>query len=677
MQLRSDDLTTLLSYFSSETANEILALHDRILKSPHRKAKDYGKVVSATIDRHTRSKIHGDLRRMFNSRLESSTDDTGSLVISAAPENPTFNARAPMTNDRSNDDRNSRGRNRNGRGRGGPRNNHRQDEPYVNKRNQWAELGGEHLHFSLCKENKDTMECISYLTRLLNMKPSAFQFAGTKDRRGVTVQRVSVYRVLAERLQHAGYTLRRAKIGNFEYQSQPLQLGQLTGNEFVITLRDCDFHYPIPVDSTTMVEAAQAVVGDAIKNLAANGFINYYGLQRFGTFSTSTDDVGVKMLQGDFKAAVDNILDFNPAFIEASKTAASVAGDKQSGDDLARALAIESFRATGSAQRALEGLPKKFNAERSILQHLSKSNTRNDFLGAMQSISRNMRLMYVHAYQSLVWNMAASERWKRFGASVVEGDLVLIDEHKDKTESQSKPEDVDMDGEAIIRPSEEDRALDPENMFIRARSLSKEEADSGIYTVFDVVLPTPGFDIIYPANEILKFYENFMASERGGGLNPHDMRRKWKDVSLSGSYRKLIARPSKDFSFDIKVYKNEDEQFVETDLDRLEKAKQEQVNAQHSRSAPLRKDPAKAEDSRDDGNANADDTKPEVKQETVSSTDSEPGGVNLSGGPYRDYKIAVVLKLQLGSSQYATIALRELMKHGGARMYKPDFASDR
>ena len=666
----------LLSYFDSGVANDILALHNRILKTPNRKARDYGVVQSGIIDRQTRSKIHQDIRRMFDSRLETTTDGQGSMIIAAMPEAPTFHGRAPMDDGRYNSQHGSRGRGRNDRGRGGARNNRQGGDVRVNRQTQWAELGGDYLHFTLSKENRDTMQSISWLAKRLNMKPSAFEFAGTKDRRGVTAQRVSVCRVFAGRMAEAGRSMYGAKIGNFEYRPHKLQLGELLGNEFVITLRDCDFHSPIPMDSEEMISIGKAIVNDAIKNLAKHGFVNYYGLQRFGTFSTSTDQVGVKILQGDFEAAVNNILHFSPASLEAAQDPTQSAGDKISQEDHSRALAINLFN-TGNTNLALRELPGKFSAEHGIIQHLSKPNASHDFLGAIQQISRNMRLMYVHAYQSLVWNKAASERWKRFGSKVVEGDLVLIDEHKSKTGSDIKSEDVDADGEAIVRPAKDDRAVNPDDMFTRARALSKEEVASGDYTIFDIVLPTPGYDILYPANEIEKFYESFMASEGGGGLNPHDMRRKWKDFSLSGSYRKVIARPGEDFSFDVKTYKDEDEQFVETDLDRLEKAKNERINAQHSRSASLRDDPTHVRRNSNETHTGAEAPKPDLKQEALSSSESEPGGVSLSGGPYRDYKIAVILKLQLGSSQYATMALRELLKHGGVKTYKPDFGGGR
>ena len=79
---------------------------------------------------------------------------------------------------------------------------------------------------------------------------------------------------------------------------------------------------------------------------------------------------------------------------------------------------------------------------------------------------------------------------------------------------------------------------------------------------------------------------------------------------------------------DVKAYRGDNEQMVETDLEKLE-------------------------------GSGVQATKPE---ENGDAAVAEPD------------KIAVVLKLQLGSSQYATMALRELTK-GGATGYTPMFSA--
>ena len=663
-------------------------------------------VKSGVIDRQKRTTIHQDIRRIFDSRLETMTDSDGAMIITAMAEKHSFYARTPVDTKTRNDDHgNHRGKDRgnnrdNGRGNDGrPR---AQASGGARGKPSWEDLGGKYLHFSLYKENKDTMESVSWLGKQLKMNAKSFQFAGTKDRRAVTVQRVSVERVLVNAMISAGRTLRNAYIGNFEYRPHPLQLGELTGNEFLITLRDCDFHYPVPLESKYVLEGARMIVADAVKNLSERGFINYYGLQRFGTFSIGTEAVGLKMLQGDFEGAVDAILDYSPASLAAAQDHSSGHAEKVSLDDRARALALHLYRTTNRPREAIEQLPRRYSAEASIMRHLSgRSGHGEDYLGALQTVPHNLRLMYVHAYQSLVWNVAASQRWKRFGSSVIEGDLVLINEHRDKVEEVAQAEDVDADGEAIVLPSTDDRAANPDDLFERARALTKEEAESEKYSVFDVVLPTPGYDILYPSNEIGKFYEEFMASERGGGLDPHDMRRKWKVISLSGSYRKILARPGKDIAYEVRAYKDEHEQFVATDMDRLrtrsgphENAHSRRGQENHARhdklggssneslqeSGPTQEhDEVKHDDPKSNTKPDSNDveTQPKPKTPSQESEDTEQGGVALIGGAYRDYKIAVVLKLQLGSSQYATMALRELLKKGGLKNYKADFSGGR
>ncbi|PCG96781.1 Pseudouridine synthase, TruD [Penicillium occitanis (nom. inval.)] len=601
--LSDEDRTHLDELFGAETAAKIIDLHARVLASPKEPPKKLGQVEAGVVEeKDVRTKMHMTLRRVFNSMLESRTDTANMMIVGAAPNRHQKSARG-----------------------------FRGEPTQRPAKSGWEERGGQFLHFTIYKENKDTMEVISYLARSLKMNGKGFQFAGTKDRRGVTVQRACVFKVVAERLAGLNKNLRNAAVGDFEYKTHGLDLGDLEGNEFVITLRDCQFLDAAGQAKTVSVSEAKELVGQAMYNLRERGYLNYYGMQRFGTFSIGTHEIGIKMLQGDFKGAVDLLLHFSPQSLAAAQNAdADQEGPLISSDDRARAEAIYIFRTTNNVTNALDKMPRKFSAESSIIRFLGRGN--NDYFGALQSIPRNLRLMYVHAYQSLIWNLAAGERWRLYGDKVVEGDLIITNEEKSQTATAAEDGAVDADGEVVVVAQAQDRSHAVDDVFIRARPLSADEAASGKYTIFDIVLPLPGYDVVYPANQMTEFYKTCMASERGGGLDPFDMRRKWKDVSLSGSYRKLLSRPGPEYSFDVKAYTQDDGQFVDTDLDRLKglnKTKEEEA---------------------------ADD---ELTQLTV------------------DKKIAVVLKFQLGSSQYATMALRELMKLGGVKEYKPDFGSGR
>ena len=123
------------------------------------------------------------------------------------------------------------------------------------------------------------MDAISLLSKLLQIKAGSFGYAGTKDRRAVTTQQVSVYRARAEQLQDLNATLRNMCLGNFKYCKEPLKLGSLSGNHFVVTLRN--------------VTGDHDKIEESLESLKVSGFINYFGLQRFGTTSVPTHKIGV------------------------------------------------------------------------------------------------------------------------------------------------------------------------------------------------------------------------------------------------------------------------------------------------------------------------------------------------------------------------------------------------
>ncbi|KAI9842683.1 MAG: hypothetical protein M1837_006968 [Sclerophora amabilis] len=612
-EISPEDKAELDSHLGPVVLQSILDLYASILRTPDAKARSLGTVTSQIIDdRSQRTTIHQLIRRTFSSRLDTSTDDDGAIVFSASSS----------------------------AGRAGQNvSQYGRKQLHTKGKVGWQELGGEHLHFTIHKENKDTMEVVSFLARDMKLNPKSFNFAGTKDRRAVTVQRASAYRLTKGKMIATSKKLRGSALGGYEYRPHRLELGDLTGNEFLITLRDCQFSND--TNRTSQRAVFDTVMG-RLTGLSQNGFLNYYGLQRFGTFATRTDIIGVKMLQSDFKAACDIILHYAPAALEAAQDASSSTPKVLvSSDDKARAQAINMFEKSGKGHPALNQLPRKFSAEAALIRHLSGQNRKRDYQGALQSVPRNLRTMYVHAYQSLVWNMAAGRRWKLFGNQVVEGDLVLVREHKHKDSEAAVPDTVDDSGEAVVRPEAGDSSIPQDDMFERARALSKEEAESGKYTIFDIVLPTPGFDILYPSNALAEFYKTFMASEQGGGLDPHDMRRAWRDISLSGSYRKFLSRPVSGSPIQCKVfrYEQDDEQMVGTDLDKM----QNKSNM--------------FDDLRGDGS---------------DGKEAENFAANPDGS-----KIAVILKIQLGTGQYATMALRELMGPRGLHAWKPDFGGGR
>ncbi|KAG9187228.1 tRNA pseudouridine13 synthase [Alternaria panax] len=638
-ELPEEDRNTLHSIFGEQTTDEIIKLVRQVRKRESKKAKDFKAVISSPItDKDKRTQAHQGLRRIFPNLLESAMEENQCIRIKAAP---------PAERKKKKGKASGREQNDQGRRRGG------QD---------WEELGGEYLHFNLYKENKDTMEVVGFLGSKLNCGAKGFGFAGTKDRRACTVQRVCVRRQMAQRMQAFNKTLFNAAIGDFEYRHNDLKLGDLMGNEFTITLRDCHFQSEQGLDFAQRRQLANDVVSKAISDFSEKGFINYYGLQRFGSFAASTDAIGRKMLQDDLKGAVEDLLAYSDIALAAANDPSSTTM-QVSQDDRNRAHALHIWKTKGSGAEALEFLPRKFTAERNIIQHLSSRNSKSgrydrktDWQGALMTIPRTLRLMYVHAYQSLVWNTVAGKRWAEHGDQVVEGDLVLVNEHRDKEENgpaKTTTSTHDQDGEPIINPSGADSSLAPEADFERARPLSASEVASGKYSIWDVVLPQPGFDVEYPRNAIGEFYKEFMGSEKGGGLDPRDMRRSWREVSLSGGYRKFLARPLQPLTFEVHEYKKMDEQFVETDMQRL--GRKRDVGHRYQ----------EKEDGKKEENADMQTEDGEEKEEEKEEVKEE------------ENKIAVVLKLQLASSQYATMALRELMKAGGVKAYQPAFMGGR
>jgi tRNA(Glu) U13 pseudouridine synthase TruD len=112
----------------------------------------------------------------------------------------------------------------------------------------------------------------------------------------------------------------------------------------------------------------------------------------------------------------------------------------------------------------------------------------SNFLLCLQGIPLHLRISNVRAYQCFIWNKIVSKRIAKFGLKLVVGDLVYDPQHN-------------------------------KVIFIDDGNIHK-------FTIYDVVLPVPQHDTVYPANEIAGWYNDVFQED---GISE-------KDFNLSSKY---------------------------------------------------------------------------------------------------------------------------------------------
>jgi len=245
--------------------------------------------------------------------------------------------------------------------------------------------------------NWETNRLVRELARALHISRRRIGFGGTKDKRAVTTQLFSFEGVPPE-------TVLAIHMGDVEildaYRSDsPLEIGDLAGNRFRIVVRDLEIE----------AQDAARVVEEGERELRrAGGFPNFFGVQRFGSVRPITHVVGRHIVRGEFEDAVQAYV-ANP-----------IEGENPESYEVRAA-----FRDTGDVRRALRRYPKSYGFEKAMLNHLASRP--GDVVGALRVLPFNLLMMFVHGYQSFMFNRILSERMRR-GIPIhepVAGDLVL------------------------------------------------------------------------------------------------------------------------------------------------------------------------------------------------------------------------------------------------------------
>lgn len=514
-------------------------------------------------------------------------------------------------------------------GRNSKKRKERGEKPFDSRgSSNWPEHLGKFLRFHLYKENKDTQEALGIIGKMLGIQSKSFGFAGTKDKRAVSTQRVTVFKQQASRLAALNDRLIGIKVGDFCHVKEGLLLGKLLGNRFTVTLRG------VIADSEDTIKAAA-------DSLGRHGFINYFGLQRFGTGSVPTHLIGATLLRGEWKTAVSLILD-----------------PREGERDVIR-MAREYYKESNDIEGTLRQLPRHLVAERAVLQCLKKCP--GDYLQALKAIPRTLRMMYVHGYQSYLWNHAATERVQKYGFDqVVLGDLVYCkgdDSEKETVGVNSECNNDNCDDTYDCSHLDETSGTD---LLERKNTLVKvvtvEDVSAGNYTVDDVVLPMPGSRVIFPTNEIAKVYHDLAKKDAINLTESVHSVKEFSITSMTGSYRRVFQKPL-DFEWELLAYNDSSKPLAETDLDNISKTGSTNIIKQEEQ--------GKGED-----NDLSDCTKLPVssRNSTALSTDTNEGSEReveseqVSGSNWQETQMALKLSLTLPASCYATMAIRELLK---------------
>lgn len=237
---------------------------------------------------------------------------------------------------------------------------------------------GEYTHFTLEKINWNTLHAIKEIAKSLRVSHRRFGFAGTKDRRALTRQRIAVWKIEPKTLEQIN--IRGLKLYDLKKSGERVSLGDADGNRFKIAVRDVS------------IERGRlgTLLEDTVSQLKARQVPNYFGYQRFGTIRPNTHIVGKEILKGDIKGAVLAYLT-NP-----------FEGEREDAYNARNVL-----QETMDFKMALELFPKRLDYERSMLRPLSKNP--EDYAGALRSLPQKLRMMLIHAYQGHLFNQILSK----------------------------------------------------------------------------------------------------------------------------------------------------------------------------------------------------------------------------------------------------------------------------
>jgi tRNA pseudouridine13 synthase len=257
---------------------------------------------------------------------------------------------------------------------------------------------GKYLILELIKRDWDTHHLTRTLAKILQISQKRISVAGTKDKRALTTQKISIFDVDAPEIEKIH--LKDVELKVLGRSRKSVELGDLWGNDFIITIRNIAHS---PEETGKLLEKTTNEI------LVQGGVPNFFGIQRFGSVRPVTHLVGKAIVEGNFeKAALLYIAEPFPDEPEETKKARQF------------------VKETRDFKDGLKTYPLRLGHERAMMNHLIANP--DDFAGAFLVLPKNLYRMFVHGYQSYIYNTILCRRIEK-GLPLnqaFEGDIVCF-----------------------------------------------------------------------------------------------------------------------------------------------------------------------------------------------------------------------------------------------------------
>jgi tRNA pseudouridine13 synthase len=233
---------------------------------------------------------------------------------------------------------------------------------------------GQHVYAFIEKRGMSTFAAMRKIAAALNISSGNIGYAGLKDAHAVTRQMLSINLVSTEVVSRLN--IPNIKILSVSRHRNKLKTGHLTGNRFVIRVRD--------VQPELLVQAKQTLA-----QLTKNGAPNFFGEQRFG-LRENTDRLGQAIVRNDAAQFVREYL-----------------GKPHPNES----LHIQAVREHIDQQEwtvALNNWPPELHDEKQVLRAIVNHGGDPDV--SLKVLNKKLRSLFVSAFQSRLFNTLLVDR---------------------------------------------------------------------------------------------------------------------------------------------------------------------------------------------------------------------------------------------------------------------------